>query len=177
MNKKITEHFRMAITLLLKRVGNQATIAQKIGLTPQGISNIMGGRGNPTLQNVYDLCHTYGVNASWLFTGHGGILQDPSKEKELLDADPVHRALREAREGWQESSETNKVLTDTNKELAITNRTLAEANSSLVETSKMLAEAHSMLIKANEEITRLQIENAKAQRGAKADIQAKSKTQ
>ena len=87
------------INLILKAKNITARqFAEEIGIQPSGMSHIMSGRNNPSLEFVNKVVRRYPeIDANWLLLGRGemymtgsaGLTPDPSpKEKTGLTPDP-----------------------------------------------------------------------------------------
>ncbi len=83
------------INLILKAKNITARqFAEEIGIQPSGMSHIMSGRNNPSLEFVNKVVRRYPeIDANWLLLGRGemymGLTPDPSpKEKTGLAPDP-----------------------------------------------------------------------------------------
>lgn len=62
---------------------NQATFADKLGLTKNYISLIETGDRNPSDRTVKDIGRIYGVNENWLLTGEGDMYEPMDKVDEI----------------------------------------------------------------------------------------------
>lgn len=71
----IEERINILITSLCN--GNKSLFAKTIGVTPSVISNITGERkGNPSFDVIQKILNAFvNVNARWLLTGEGEMLQ------------------------------------------------------------------------------------------------------
>ncbi len=57
-----------------------AQFAEEIGVQPSGISHILSGRNNPSLDFVMKMLHKYpSLSAEWLLFGHGAIYKYTSQ--------------------------------------------------------------------------------------------------
>ena len=70
--------FTNAINYLKSNNISQKEIAEKIGLQPQSLSQIMKGKRNPTVINISKLFTEYNFNPEWLLTGNGPMLRTGS---------------------------------------------------------------------------------------------------
>lgn len=82
--------------------------AEEIGIQPSGMSHIMGGRNNPSLDFVAKVLRRYPeIDANWLILGRGemyssGTALPPMPPVELPQASPVAWAEEEAGEPVRE---------------------------------------------------------------------------
>jgi transcriptional regulator with XRE-family HTH domain len=57
-----------------------AQFAEEIGVQPSGISHILAGRNNPSLDFVVKMLHKYSsLSAEWLLFGHGAMYKYASQ--------------------------------------------------------------------------------------------------
>ncbi|MCI0522639.1 MAG: helix-turn-helix domain-containing protein [Bacteroidales bacterium] len=65
-----------------------AQFAEEIGVQPSGISHILSGRNNPSLDFVVKMLHKYtSLSAEWLLFGRGAMYKYASQPT-LFDAEP-----------------------------------------------------------------------------------------
>jgi len=65
-----------------------AQFAEEIGVQPSGISHILSGRNNPSLDFVIKMLHRYSsLSADWLLFGHGAMYKYASQPT-LFDVPP-----------------------------------------------------------------------------------------
>ncbi len=65
-----------------------AQFAEEIGVQPSGISHILSGRNNPSLDFVVKMLHKYtSVSAEWLLFGRGAMYKYVSQPT-LFDTEP-----------------------------------------------------------------------------------------
>lgn len=65
-----------------------AQFAEEIGVQPSGISHILSGRNNPSLDFVTKMLQKYpSLSAEWLLFGHGAMYKYVSQPT-LFDAEP-----------------------------------------------------------------------------------------
>ncbi|MBQ9214339.1 MAG: helix-turn-helix transcriptional regulator [Bacteroidales bacterium] len=61
----------------MKIVKNQGEIAQKMGISTQTITEILGGRMKLTTEKVVNFCSIYGFSCEWILTGEGEMFVQP----------------------------------------------------------------------------------------------------
>lgn len=67
-----------------------AQFAEEIGVQPSGISHILSGRNNPSLDFVLKMLHRYpSLSAEWLLFGHGSMYKQVS-EPTLFNEEPLN---------------------------------------------------------------------------------------
>lgn len=71
------ERFKTAIDYLkkMKIVKNQGDIAEKMGITSQTITEILGGRMKLTTEKIVKFCSLYDFSPEWFLTGEGNMLK------------------------------------------------------------------------------------------------------
>ena len=71
------QRFKKAINYLKKigKVKSQNEIAENMDITPQVITEILGGRMNLNTEKVVKFCTLYGISVEWLLTGDGEMLK------------------------------------------------------------------------------------------------------
>lgn len=86
------------ISSILRHYGlSSSRLADMLGVQRSGISHILSGRNNPSYDFLVKLLEEFPeINANWLLTGQGGMLQkqltDDSFSKNQMIADPAsHR--------------------------------------------------------------------------------------
>ena len=62
---------------------NQTQFAEKIGITQRTLSGIEKEAVNLTERNAKEICRVFHVNNSWLQTGEGEMLVEPSEDEQL----------------------------------------------------------------------------------------------
>lgn len=69
---------------------SSAQLAEEIGVQASGISHILSGRNNPSLDFVLKMLEKYQfLSTDWLLFGKGSIYKEP-KMQTLFDYDPVN---------------------------------------------------------------------------------------
>lgn len=115
------------INLILKAKNITARqFAEEIGIQPSGMSHIMSGRNNPSLEFVNKVVRRYPeIDANWLLLGRGemymgltpapspkektGLTPDPSpKERGMDAAEPTLFSVPEATQGAVETGTVDK---------------------------------------------------------------------
>lgn len=119
------------INLILKAKNITARqFAEEIGIQPSGISHIMSGRNNPSLEFVNKVVRRYPeIDANWLLLGRGemymtgsagltpgpspkektGLTPDPSPEERGMDgSEPTLFSMPEATQGLEETGTVDK---------------------------------------------------------------------
>ena len=71
------QRFKDAILFLQKNkiVGKKQEIASKLNVTPQTLTEILGGRMRFTVDTMEIFCNYYNISADWLLTGKGEMLR------------------------------------------------------------------------------------------------------
>ena len=65
---------------------SSAQFAEEIGVQPSGISHILSGRNNPSLDFILKMLERYKyLSTDWLLFGKGSIYKDSSGMKSLFD--------------------------------------------------------------------------------------------
>jgi transcriptional regulator with XRE-family HTH domain len=96
-----------------------AQFAEEIGVQPSGISHILSGRNNPSLDFVTKMLHRYpSISSEWLLFGRGSMYKSEYQptlfEEEVLSAGPEEKADEttfyqpDEHENKQASKETGK---------------------------------------------------------------------
>lgn len=107
------------INLILKAKNITARqFAEEIGIQPSGMSHIMSGRNNPSLEFVNKVVRRYPeIDANWLLLGRGemymtgsaGLTPDPSpKERGMDAAEPTLFSMPEATQGLEETGTVDR---------------------------------------------------------------------
>jgi len=107
------------INLILKAKNITARqFAEEIGIQPSGMSHIMSGRNNPSLEFVNKVVRRYPeIDANWLLLGRGemymtgsaGLTPDPSpKERGMDAAEPTLFSVPEATQGAEETGTVDR---------------------------------------------------------------------
>ena len=107
------------INLILKAKNITARqFAEEIGIQPSGMSHIMSGRNNPSLEFVNKVVRRYPeIDANWLLLGRGemymtgsaGLTPDPSpKERGMDAAEPTLFSVPEATQGAVETGTVDR---------------------------------------------------------------------
>jgi transcriptional regulator with XRE-family HTH domain len=85
MNERIRE-------FLLAENKSSAQLAEEIGVQPSGISHILSGRNNPSLDFVLKMLEKYpSISTDWLLFGKGSMYKD-NKSKTLFDGNSYENA-------------------------------------------------------------------------------------
>jgi transcriptional regulator with XRE-family HTH domain len=75
-----------------------AQFAEEIGVQPSGISHILSGRNNPSLDFVIKMLHRYpSLSAEWLLFGRGAMYKNIT-EPTLFEAEPLNTGSEELTE-------------------------------------------------------------------------------
>ena len=83
-----------------------AQLAEEIDVQPSGISHILSGRNNPSLDFVLKMLETYDyISTEWLLFGKGNMYKDESVQK---IADDSKRVEEDKREDLPEQNSTEK---------------------------------------------------------------------
>lgn len=103
------------INLILKAKNITARqFAEEIGIQPSGMSHIMSGRNNPSLEFVNKVVRRYPeIDANWLLLGRGemymGLTPGPSpKERGMDGAEPTLFSVPEATQGAVETGAVDR---------------------------------------------------------------------
>ena len=71
---------------------SSAQLAEEIGVQPSGISHILSGRNNPSLDFVLKMLEKYQyLSTDWLLFGKGTMYKDKQMQSLFDDADIVDR--------------------------------------------------------------------------------------
>jgi len=82
MNERIRE-------FLIAENKSSAQLAEEIGVQPSGISHILSGRNNPSLDFILKMLEKYNfLSTDWLLFGKGSMYKDP-KIQSLFDENSV----------------------------------------------------------------------------------------
>jgi len=86
MNERIRE-------FLIAENKSSAQLAEEIGVQPSGISHILSGRNNPSLDFVLKMLEKYHyISTDWLLFGKGTMYKE-NKMQSLFDGDIVENEL------------------------------------------------------------------------------------
>ena len=107
------------INLILKAKNITARqFAEEIGIQPSGMSHIMSGRNNPSLEFVNKVVRRYPeIDANWLLLGRGemymtgsaGLTPGPSpKERGMGSVEPTLFSMPEATQGAEETGTVDR---------------------------------------------------------------------
>jgi transcriptional regulator with XRE-family HTH domain len=67
---------------------SSSQFAEEIGVQPSGVSHILSGRNNPSLDFVLKMLEKYRyLSTEWLLFGKGSMYKDDSGMKSLFDQD------------------------------------------------------------------------------------------
>lgn len=71
---------------------SSAQFAEEIGVQPSGISHILSGRNNPSLDFVLKMLEKYQfLSTDWLLFGKGTMYKDPEMQSLFGDSDSIDR--------------------------------------------------------------------------------------
>ena len=90
---------------------SSAQLADEIGVQPSGISHILSGRNNPSLDFVLKMLERYPyLSSDWLLFGKGTIYKDATVQKLFdesinLDTDTVMNPVTKAKNGHEKAKE------------------------------------------------------------------------
>jgi transcriptional regulator with XRE-family HTH domain len=86
------------IAFLQNENKSHAQFAEEIGVQPSGISHIISGRNNPSLDFVIKMLHRYpSLSAEWLLFGRGAMYKYIGQPT-LFDEEPSNRASTQQKE-------------------------------------------------------------------------------
>jgi len=124
------------IAFLQNENKSNAQFAEEIGVQPSGISHIISGRNNPSLDFVIKMLHRYpSLSADWLLFGHGSMYKHldqptlfdekpgnfdskPVKEESGIGVDPLpHSALKEPENNPEREAGDDERYTETERKL------------------------------------------------------------
>lgn len=109
---------------------SSAQLAEEIGVQPSGISHILSGRNNPSLDFILKMLDKYPfISTDWLLFGTGNMYKD-QRMRSLFDADVLHNktvtetdplknSQTELKFEQPESQETARIIIDNAKKAAI----------------------------------------------------------
>lgn len=79
----INERFKEIIDIQYK--GNKSAFAKAIGVAPTVIENVVGSRnGKPSFDVIAKVCAIANINASWLISGDGNMLQKQESNARII---------------------------------------------------------------------------------------------
>lgn len=85
------------LTFLQSENKSYAQFAEEIGVQPSGISHILSGRNNPSLDFVVKMLDRYeSLSTDWLLFGRGEMYRHTS-EPTLFDVEPANTAQDDSR--------------------------------------------------------------------------------
>ena len=71
---------------------SSAQFAEEIGVQPSGISHILSGRNNPSLDFILKMLEKYQfLSTDWLLFGKGAMYKDKQMQSLFDDADIIER--------------------------------------------------------------------------------------
>lgn len=90
---------------------SSAQLAEEIGVQPSGISHILSGRNNPSLDFVLKMLEKYRfLSTDWLLFGHGPMYKE-SKMQTLFDEIPEESLKsREIQTGNESGATQNRIV-------------------------------------------------------------------
>ncbi len=93
-----------------------AQFAEEIGVQPSGISHILSGRNNPSLDFVLKMLETYDyISTEWLLFGKGNMYKDELIQKTLdYKDDNIAKDDAEYNEKTEKKSENHLINKDIN---------------------------------------------------------------
>ena len=79
----------------------QKEFGEKIGLKPNSVSDIEGGKNNLTEQTANSICREFGISKDWLLTGEGDMkIEDCKDNRYLSNVGKLQRADDETIMRW-----------------------------------------------------------------------------
>jgi transcriptional regulator with XRE-family HTH domain len=95
---------------------SSAQLAEEIGVQPSGISHILSGRNNPSLDFVLKMLEKYQlISTDWLLFGKGSMYKDP-KIQTLFDEESIFNQSNDAKliqkSPEKPDQEMNKIIKD-----------------------------------------------------------------
>jgi SOS-response transcriptional repressor LexA len=103
-NSSMVNIFSTNIAKAIKVKGlKQKAIAEKTGITPAYLSEILGGKKQPSDRVIYLICQAIGVSENWARTGNGEMIEENkfrqfAAKREEEGQDKLRRLLPELRE-------------------------------------------------------------------------------
>lgn len=98
---------------------SSAQFAEEIGVQPSGISHILSGRNNPSLDFVLKMLEKYPfISTDWLLFGKGSMYKDPRMQT-LFDEESVIKQNSDSK-----LSEDGQVKSDNNLHVTIKNQSV-----------------------------------------------------
>lgn len=98
---------------------SSAQFAEEIGVQPSGISHILSGRNNPSLDFVLKMLEKYPfISTDWLLFGKGSMYKDPRMQT-LFDEESVINQNADSK-----LSEDGQVKSDNNLHLTVKNQSV-----------------------------------------------------
>jgi transcriptional regulator with XRE-family HTH domain len=77
---------------------SSSLFAEEIGVQPSGVSHILSGRNNPSLDFIIKMLEKYRyLSTEWLLFGKGSMYKDGSGMPSLFDQDLTHAELKSER--------------------------------------------------------------------------------
>jgi transcriptional regulator with XRE-family HTH domain len=105
---------------------SSAQLAEEIGVQPSGISHILSGRNNPSLDFILKMLEKYQfISSDWLLFGKGNMYKVPSMQSlfdestEIDKAEPVKHIVKEPDTTEKTIMEINVSASDHKSELAV----------------------------------------------------------
>lgn len=72
---------------------SSAQLAEEIGVQPSGISHILSGRNNPSLDFILKMLEKYQfISSDWLLFGKGTMYKEPSMQDLFNEAEKIDKA-------------------------------------------------------------------------------------
>jgi transcriptional regulator with XRE-family HTH domain len=96
---------------------SSAQFAEEIGVQPSGISHILSGRNNPSLDFVLKMLEKYQfISTDWLLFGKGSMYKDPRMQTLFYEEDTIDKKAD------VKLSQENKAQSDNNQHETIKER-------------------------------------------------------
>ncbi|MDO9580384.1 MAG: helix-turn-helix transcriptional regulator [Bacteroidales bacterium] len=109
MNERIRE-------FLISENKSSAQLAEEIGVQPSGISHILSGRNNPSLDFVLKMLEKYQfLSTEWLLFGKGSMYKD-NKEQTLFEEKAGNFERTDAVSARDEHNESDSELQESRKD-------------------------------------------------------------
>ncbi|HUX59067.1 MAG TPA: helix-turn-helix transcriptional regulator [Bacteroidales bacterium] len=109
MNERIRE-------FLISENKSSAQLAEEIGVQPSGISHILSGRNNPSLDFVLKMLEKYQfLSNEWLLFGKGSMYKD-NKEQTLFEENAGNFERTDAVSARDEHNESDSELQESRKD-------------------------------------------------------------
>lgn len=97
---------------------SSAQFAEEIGVQPSGISHILSGRNNPSLDFILKMLEKYQfLSTDWLLFGKGSMYKDP-KMRTLFDEESILNPVNDEKLAQKETLRFDNVMNETKKDLS-----------------------------------------------------------